>query len=97
MKRSVPRIAGPARDAARGELIGLRVKVVASTDPTLVGLEGTVVDESLRTFILRRPDGRETRIGKPGTVFEFATPRGTVRLEGEAIEFRPEDRTKKVR
>ena len=97
MKRTVPRLDGPARQAGRDELIGRAVTVAASADAGLVGLAGTVVDETLRTLTLRRPDGREVRVGKRGQVFEVATPKGPVRLDGAAIEFRPEDRTKKVR
>ncbi|MES2153878.1 MAG: ribonuclease P protein subunit [bacterium] len=97
MKRTIPRLEGAARAVARGELIGLAVAVVESTDPGLVGLAGVVVDETLRTLVVRRGDGREMRVGKPGTTFEFASAGGRVRIPGAAIEFRPEDRTKKVR
>lgn len=97
MKRTVPRLEGPAKAVARGELIGLQATVVASGDAGLVGLSGAVVDETLRTLSLRRPDGRVARIGKRGATFEFATPKGPVRVLGDAMEFRPEDRTKKVR
>jgi ribonuclease P protein subunit POP4 len=97
VKRQVPRLDGPARAAARGELIGLPVRVVAAADAGLVGLEGTVVDETLRTLVVRRPGGRESRLGKRGAAFEFRTAKGPVRIDGAALEFRPEDRTKKVR
>lgn len=97
MKRTVPRLEGPAKAVARGELIGLAVRVVDSRDKQLVGLAGTVVDETLRTLVVRRPDGRESRIGKRESAFEFTTPRGPVRVVGAGIEFRSEDRTKKVR
>lgn len=97
MKRTVPRLEGPARAVGKGELIGLPVRVVGSSDPTLVGLTGTVVDETLRTFTVRRADGRESRIGKRESTFEFTTLRGPVRVVGAGVEFRPEDRTKKVR
>jgi RNase P/RNase MRP subunit p29 len=97
MKRTVPRLEGAARALGRGELIGLRVQVVASTDVGLLGFSGTVVDETLQTFVIERPDGRESRISKVGNTFEFVTAKGLVRVDGAAIEFRPEDRTKKVR
>ena len=93
MKRSVPRLEGAARQLARGELIGRAARIAQSTDAGLVGLEGTVVDESLRTFTLRRADGREVRVGKRESVFDF----GGILLPGAAIEFRGVDRTKKVR
>jgi len=97
MKRTVPRLEGDARQVARGELIGLAVAIVHSSDPGLVGLQGTVVDETLRTLVIRRADGRESRIGKVGSTFGFPGPHGTVQVPGEAIEFRPAERTKKVR
>lgn len=97
MKRQVPRLEGAARAVARGELIGLAVRVAGAADAGLVGLEGTVVDETLRTLVVRRADGRLSRLGKRGATFEFATPKGPVRIDGAALEFRPEDRTKKVR
>lgn len=97
MKRTVPRLDGPARSIARGELIGLPATVVASTDKGLVGLAGTIVDETLRTLTLRRADGRMVQVGKRESTFEVTTPKGPVRIDGAAIEFRPEDRTKKVK
>jgi RNase P/RNase MRP subunit p29 len=97
MKRTVPRLDGAARAAARGELIGLHARVVASADQGLVGKEGAIVDETLRTLVFRLADGRTVRLGKRESTFEVDTPAGPVRIDGAAIEFRPEDRTKKVR
>ncbi|MEA3190662.1 MAG: ribonuclease protein subunit [Thermoplasmata archaeon] len=97
MKRTIPRLQGAARAVARGELVGLAARVVQCTDPGLVGLSGVVVDETLRTLVVRRPDGREARIGKRGCHFELSTKDWTVVVDGGAIEFRPEDRTKKVK
>lgn len=97
MKRTVPRLEGPAKAVARGELIGLAATIVASTDKGLVGLSGEVVDETLRTLSLRRADGRVVRVGKRESTFEFTTAKGPVQVVGAAMEFRPEDRTKKVR
>lgn len=82
---------------ARGELIGLAVRVVRSEDPSLEGLEGRVVDETLNTLVVERPEGREVRVAKAPCVFLFETEDGPVELEGVRIRFRPEDRTKKVR
>lgn len=97
MRRSVPRLEGEARTLARAEIIGQAVTVVESADAGLVGMSGTVVDETLRTLVVRRADGRESRIGKVGSVFGFPGAGGTVRIPGAAIEFRPAERTKKVK
>lgn len=97
MKRTIPRLDGRARAVGRGELIGLAARVVASADPGLVGLSGSIVDETLRTLTFRKEDGRLVRLGKRESTFEVDTPDGPVRVDGAAIEFRPQDRTKKVR
>lgn len=97
MKRTVPRLEGEAREVARGELIGRAVRVAGGTDAGLVGLSGIVVDETLRTLVVRRADGRELRIGKAACLLEFEGRRGPVQFPGAAIEFRPAERTKKVR
>lgn len=93
MKRQVPRLEGEARQVARGEFIGRAVRVSKSADARIVGLEGTVVDETLRTLVVRLASGREVRLGKVGTEWEF----GRARIPGSAIEYRPAERTKKVR
>jgi RNase P/RNase MRP subunit p29 len=93
VKRTIPRLEGKARAVAKGELIGKTAKVVVSSDPSLVGLSGSIIDETLRTFTVRRDDGREVRIGKAGSTFEV----DGARIPGLAVEFRPEDRTKKVK
>ncbi|HUR62650.1 MAG TPA: ribonuclease P protein subunit [Candidatus Thermoplasmatota archaeon] len=93
MKRTIPRLEGKARAIAKDELIGRTTAIVVSTDPGLVGLSGRVVDETLRTFTLRLADGREVRVGKAESTFEI----DGVHIPGLAMEFRPEDRTKKVK
>lgn len=100
MKRSVPRLDGLARVAAKGELIGLPVAIAAAPDPAVVGLTGEVIDESRNTFTVRvgGPGGRRVVIAKNGHVFRFTMPKGDeVEVPGDAIRFRSEDRTKKVR
>ena len=53
------------------ELCGLPVRVGASTDPTRVGIEGRVVDETTKTLVIERRSG-EARVPKAGTEFTFA-------------------------
>lgn len=98
MKRTVPRLEGAARDVAKSELIGRNARVVASADAGLVGLCGAVIDETLRTLTLKTDAGRRIRVGKVGQTFEFSDPKGAfVTIDGAAIEYRPAERTKKVR
>lgn len=83
---------------ARGELIGLPVEVVESSDPTLVGVRGTVVDETLNTFLIERTEGqRPVHVAKANSVFAFQEDGEAIRIPGDRVRFRPEDRIKRVR
>jgi len=76
------------------ELIGLSVVVRAATDPTLVDLRGRVVDETRNTLLVETAKG-EKRVPKKGAEFAFG-PEG-VRVQGDDLLFRPEDRIKRAR
>lgn len=82
---------------AHAELIGTKAKVVASNDPTLLGLQGTVVDETERTFVLEKDDGRAVRVGKRGQRFAFVLEGEPVEVDGSALAHHPADRIKKMR
>jgi len=53
------------------ELVGLRAEVVDSSDPTLVGLSGEVVRETMKTLVLEGASGVST-VPKSGTTLTFA-------------------------
>ncbi len=77
MKKRVPRVSRDALAFARSELIGRNVTVAESTDPGLVGLAGSVVDETLRTLTIRVGGlgGRRVQVAKAACVFEFQATR----------------------
>ncbi|MGA1866280.1 MAG: ribonuclease P protein component 1 [Thermoplasmatota archaeon] len=81
------------------ELIGLEARVVAHTDPALVGLRGIVVDETRNMFLLRTEE-KDIKVMKKGANFELTVdgPKGklVVTLAGDDVLIRPEDRTKKL-
>jgi ribonuclease P protein subunit POP4 len=54
------------------ELIGLPVRVAASTDPTRVGIEGRVVDETTKTLLVETRDSGVKQVPKAGAEFTFA-------------------------
>jgi ribonuclease P protein subunit POP4 len=83
-------------DVARHELIGLFV-TVGSAHAEWDGLEGTVVDETKHTLLVERTNGREAVVPKPGNRFVFHVGNERFVVSGDSIQFRPEDRTKKVR
>lgn len=86
---------------ARHELNGLAVEIVAAEDPTLVGLAGRVIEESMNTLVVRPgepplgdPEERSRRVPKRGTTFAFTLSDGTiVRVDGERLVARPARRT----
>ncbi len=83
-----------AANLRKHELIGLSVAVLESTDPTLRGLRGAVVDETRNTLVVETDKG-EKRVPKKGALFRFGTE-GTP-VQGDDLLFRPEDRIKKAR
>lgn len=85
-----------AADLARDELIGRQVRVSGTGDPTLAGLSGTVVDETMKTLTLE-VEGSRRVVGKLGQSFTFTFNERDVLLDGEDIAYRPEDRIKKAR
>ena len=64
------------------------ITVVDSPDPSLVGLRGTVLDETRRTIRVLTKNGR-VRLAKD--VITFTIDSGRV-IDGTAVTQRPEDR-----
>lgn len=79
----------------RHELIGLQAEIVWSTDSSLVGKKGIVVDETRNTFVLEEAGDLKV-IPKSNADFLFTLPDGKkVKVKGRRIVSRPEDRVKK--
>ena len=77
------------------ELIGLAAHVVASSDPGLVCRAGTIVDET-KEMIRLNTTGRIISLPKSVCVIDLGLPDGTtVRVDGEHLRGRPEERLKK--
>ncbi len=80
---------------ARHELIGLEVRVAASSDPGQIGLSGQVVDETRNTFLLETK-AKVLRLAKKNTILIFALPDGqNVRIYGSILISKPENRISK--
>jgi ribonuclease P protein subunit POP4 len=77
------------------EFIGLEATVVKSSNPSVVGLSGRVVDETRNTFTILQDDNRKV-VAKDTSVFDFVMPDGTVvEIDGKVLIGRPDDRIKK--
>jgi ribonuclease P protein subunit POP4 len=77
------------------EFIGLETTVVKSSNLDIVGITGSVVDETRNTFTILR-DNKKRVVIKETSVFDFVLPdRTVVEMDGKVIMGRPEDRLKK--
>jgi ribonuclease P protein subunit POP4 len=77
------------------ELIGLQATVVESTNTDSVGISGRIIDESRNTLTIDTL-GREKKIAKHGNTFDLTiSENDTVRIAGDLIVGRPEDRVAK--
>jgi ribonuclease P protein subunit POP4 len=79
----------------RHELTGLATHIVESRDPTLVCRSGIILDESKEMIRLDTAHGA-VRVPKKVCVFDITLPDGrVVRVDGNVLRGRPEDRMKK--
>lgn len=77
------------------EFIGLQTKVVKSSNPSILGISGKVINETRKTFVILDNDKKKVVI-KDIAVFNFILPDGTVvEIDGKVVIGRPEDRIKK--
>lgn len=76
-------------DARNMPLLGHDLNVVSSSDPTLVGRNGVVVAETMRTIVIEQ-QGRRSRLAKD--VIRFTIDDSDAVIDGSQIGQRPEDR-----
>ncbi|MGI0078774.1 MAG: ribonuclease P protein subunit [Nitrososphaerales archaeon] len=79
-----------------GLLIANSIRIVRSTDETLVGLTGRIVDETKNTLVLMR-EGSKTVVPKSAVSFELVDDIGNARiLVGSDLIATPQERVNKV-
>lgn len=77
------------------EWIGLKVTIKESSDPTLIGVNGFVSNETRNTLIVE-DERRKLRVSKLHSVFVVTLPKGEeTTVTGPRMVFRPEDRVKR--
>lgn len=76
------------------EWVGLNVEVVESPNKDEIGISGEVVDETMNTFTIKTEKGLK-RIAKRNRIFRVKFAGRTIRISGNYLNFRPEDRIKK--
>ena len=77
--------------------IGLPVELVNCSQRKLVGLKGTVVDETKNLIVVEPRGAKSVKIPKVSATFRFTLENGEkVDVDGSKIAFRPHERPKKV-
>ncbi|KXB02806.1 hypothetical protein AKJ45_00455 [candidate division MSBL1 archaeon SCGC-AAA261F19] len=77
------------------ELIGLRAKIVQSTNPSLANKEGVIVDETRNTLVLKENESLKI-IPKQDVRLRLNLPEGKkVKVDGRKLIARAENRIKK--
>jgi len=81
------------KNLIKHELIGLEVEIADSTNKFQVGVKGLVVDETKNTLIIETEKGIK-KIQKKGSTFIFKISNEKVKVNGNKIAVRPEERLK---
>lgn len=80
-----------AENITSHELIGLHAKVIESSNPQLVGLNGTVIDETKSMLKIDSVSGVKS-VPKNISVLEFSINGSSATVSGSRIAKRPFDR-----
>lgn len=76
---------------AKHEFIGLHTQIVQSSNPQIIGLNGTITNETKSMFFLNTIKGIKS-IPKANTIWKFSVQRKEISIDGSKIEKRPFDR-----
>ena len=79
------------------EIIGLDARIVESSDPTIAGLEGTIVFETKNTISIRSGSGRTRQVAKSAAkTIQIHAQTGACFISGPTLIARPEDRISRL-
>ena len=80
-----------AENIASHELIGLRTEIVESSNPQIIGLNGTIIDETKSMITISTVNGTKM-ISKSNNSWKFLIDNKDIVLNGAKITKRPFDR-----
>jgi ribonuclease P protein subunit POP4 len=78
------------------EIIGLDARVVESTDPTIMGVSGSIVFETKNTISIMTDSSTKQIAKKAAKKIEIKTHSGACFISGSSLIGRPEDRTSRL-
>ena len=73
------------------EFIGLHTEIIKSTNPQIIGLNGSIVDETKSMFRINTKNGTKS-IAKSNNSWKFSIENKEVIIDGTKIVKRPFDR-----
>ena len=76
---------------ASHELIGLRTEIIESSNPQIIGLNGTIIDETKSMITINTANGTKM-ISKSNNRWKFLIDDKDIVLNGSKIAKRPFDR-----
>ena len=82
------------KNIVRHEWICLDVVVVDARNKNLIGIQGEIIDETKKTFIINTVQG-EKKVLKIGASFKLFLHTQEIIVKGDIMVGRPEDRIKK--
>ena len=82
------------RDFLRHDLIGLKMEVIDSKNKKLIGIKGEIIDETRNTLIIKDSENTKTLI-KDQVTLKVYSGKNEIKVNGELLVGRPEDRLKK--
>ena len=81
------------KDVVRHELIGIKAKIDDSTNKSQNGIAGRIVDETRHTIKIQARKGAR-KIWKKNVTLEIEVEDKKIKIKGELLEGRPEERIK---
>lgn len=85
------------RNLLRHELIGLEARVINSSDPTLLGIYGKIIDETRDVLVIEQVSKAKI-VPKSNSIFHITLPSGEeATVEGKELIGRPEERVRRKR
>ena len=79
------------KDYVKYELIGSQLEVVDSKNKSLIGIKGKIIDETKNMIFL----DNQKKLIKNQSIFKIKLKNKTIKIKGQLLVGRPEDRLKK--
>ena len=80
-----------SKNIAQHELIGLKTEIANSTNSQIIGINGTIINETKSMFTLKTIKGKKI-FSKADSIWKFILDNQNIMVNGSKIAKRPFDR-----